>query len=255
MLLFAALGVFSGMHFAYSGVICGMARTEFNVPSPEDLLPLLVRLSATEKFVIDVGANVGQTTIPLIEAGAHVLAFEPRPRSCARFVRSIYNVHASKVDFVCAAVGSAVGVLNFEEAAASTSFAVSTSSRNRFLTVPVVTLESVLLARGIKRVDILKTDTQGYEFQVLVGAGGFLSTIPEIILEFSYGLLKRAGTDPIQFLAWLESQNLVCFYMEKRERSGPVPWPIKSGYCPTFSEFSSALQGGWTNLWCRHLLD
>ena len=48
-------------------------------------------------------------------------------------------------------------------------------SYNTEIQVPVNTLNNVYVSEGLKKVDILKIDTQGFEFEVLKGAKDILS--------------------------------------------------------------------------------
>ncbi len=62
--------------------------------------------------------------------------------------------------------------------------------RTRKISVPVkidvITLENFLINRKIKFVDLLKIDTEGYEFKVLIGLGNFIKNVRFIHFEHHF---------------------------------------------------------------------
>ena len=237
---------------------------------PEDLLPTLV---SSGDLAVDIGANVGQTAQLLAGAGARVLSFEPSPETCASFLSNTASLRG--VDLVCAAVGQEPGVVTFLDspsgstsfmqlpegrhrgnlsrggAAASQTSTAATDAGPKMRTIPVVTLDAVLAARGWHDLRVLKTDTQGREWAALHGATATLASVPHVIMEFSYGLLAAAGTDQAALVRWLAGHGLSCHYMDKRVPGGKMEWPESMGKCVTPDQLVAAVKGGWTNLWCR----
>ena len=239
---------------------------------PEDLLPTLV---SPGDLAVDVGANVGQTAQLLAGASvrARVLSFEPNPATCAAFLTTTAGLQG--VDLVCAAVGQVPGLVTFMESpAGSTSFmqlpegraarssgdaaagqgtaaAASDAAAPTMRTIPVVTLDAVLAARGWPEVKVLKSDTQGREWAALHGATATLAAVPHVVVEFSHGLLAAAGTDQAALVRWLAGRGLACFYMDKRVPGGKAEWPEGMDDCVTPEQLVAAVKGGWTNLWCR----
>ena len=244
--------------------------------SPELLLPTLVTPGS---LAIDIGANVGQTAKELAGAGARVLSFEPNPAACASFLAATANL--SGVDLVCAALGEASGLATFVDSpSGSTSFMQAPEGRAgavgrvvtkeatggtigemvayanapagpKMHTIPIVTLDAVLAARGLPEVQVLKSDTQGREWAALHGATTAVESAQHVVVEFSFGLLAAAGTDQARFVRWLAERGLTCFYMDKHAMNGKVEWPEGMGECMMPSELVAAVKGGWTNLWCR----
>jgi FkbM family methyltransferase len=216
--------------------------------------------------VLDVGANAGQTAATLARAGVdRVVSFEPHPRTCAAFLDAAARLpNTTRVDLVCSGVGAAPGLAEFVEVAESTSFmerpaagGVPKSAKGRTMVVPVLPLAAAAdgLGLGLRDVAVLKTDTQGREAGVLVGYGSArLVATPHVVLEFSYALLRAAGTDHAALLAYLADAGFACSYMAKHVIGGTVPWPRElveeDAGCVPFDAFTAAVKGGWTNLWC-----
>lgn len=139
----------------------------------------------------DVGANEGQWTRVFLDLGAKVIAIEPQPEVCQRFL------HRLKAEVRCVAVGSAEGEATLHLARESSSVAhigahwqegpFSYMSWDRKITVPVVTLDHLIERYGLP--DVCKIDVEGYETEVLKGLS---SPIPLISFELQASFLHLA---------------------------------------------------------------
>jgi FkbM family methyltransferase len=140
--------------------------------------------------VIDAGANTGVYAVQQARRGARVFAFEPNP-DCFRRLRKAVQANGVE-DRVIAfdrALGAAPGPARlflpagvttmgslrpeWDPAAAGTGFGVE-----------VETLEDVLGRQGIERVDLLKVDVEGFELDVLRGAGRALRRVERVVVEY-----------------------------------------------------------------------
>jgi len=70
---------------------------------------------------------------------------------------------------------------------------------------------------------MMKTDTQGFEMNVLSGATQLLRSgrIKFLLVEFSYSLLSVAGTKPVDLLEHIYEQGYVCTYLAFHGRVAP----------------------------------
>ena len=139
--------------------------------------------------VIDVGGFVGEFALALKKAvpNARVHSFEPDPDTYQRLVAG--TRHLADVTPVNLALGSDTGELDFHcNVGPATSSFLSPSGTQVFpghsADLECKTIRKVRVARlddyaadhQIDRVDLLKTDTQGYELQVLRGADRLLTS-------------------------------------------------------------------------------
>jgi FkbM family methyltransferase len=140
----------------------------------------LRRLSMEPKSTIfDVGAHVGQTaaTFCSIYPSARVYCFEPSPET---FKTLVQNCASKNVSAVNMAVGSYVGTTHM--------YAVKDSLLNSLVsqlnsprpdsyqvTVEVTTLDQFCEEHDVRHIDLLKSDTEGYELEVLKGATRLLT--------------------------------------------------------------------------------
>ena len=106
-----------------------------------------------------------------------------------------------------------------EDTRESTSFSAVTESSNLpTIDIPVQRIDDAVTHEGPWF--LFKTDTQGFELGVLKGAHDVLSSGKVFILmiEFSFGLLHQAGTDPLDLLDFIYELGYVCTYMAYHTR-------------------------------------
>jgi len=124
--------------------------------------------------LFDVGANVGQTIKKMSDnfSTAKIFAFEPSKNCCESLKTNFKNKNISLHNV---AIGSNCGQLEFNE--------YSWSALNSFLKraygnaqilgtylVDVLTVDDFCQNNEVSYINLLKTDTEGYELEVLKGA-------------------------------------------------------------------------------------
>lgn len=146
----------------------------------------LLRINGTERveIVFDVGANEGQTTQELAKffPFSTIYAFEPHPEAFPKLkarTGRLPNVRPMPV-----AVGERMGTARLRIGADSkiSSLAADAPYHARVLgevewrelEVPVTTVDTVAKEQKLTRIDLLKTDVEGLDLEVLKGAAGLL---------------------------------------------------------------------------------
>jgi FkbM family methyltransferase len=149
-----------------------------------------------QPIVLDVGANIGDYSraVLAINASAVIHAFEPSSVACEK-LKSLGR--KNNVTVVNSAVGSEQGQLTLYDYEGATGSTHASAHREvieklhggqaQGEKVLVQRLDSYLEKNGIERVDLLKIDTEGLEYDVLVGLGRYLEngTVQVIQLEFN----------------------------------------------------------------------
>lgn len=149
---------------------------------------LLTAVSMPLPTIVDVGAHTGETLDIArrnLPGGGTYLALEPNPETFAALQRRVaaYGTTPMRMTCVQAAAGSADGTTEFFATRASAVAGVlapvaGLSERvpsgdhevDAVVTVPLVRLDSLLAEHGIRSVDLLKVDAEGYDLEVLRGA-------------------------------------------------------------------------------------
>ena len=143
------------------------------------------------KNVIDIGAWCGTWS----------KAIEP-------FTRSVISFEPDKVHFECLqrnctinciprleAVGSRIGTISLTQDNFTQAKRIDTSGD-----IKLVTLDST----GYENVDLIKIDVEGYEMEVLKGAGKLLETVQYIMIELNNNS-KKYGSSNIEIENYLRS--------------------------------------------------
>lgn len=162
-----------------------------------------------ERDAIDVGANVGLFTVllsGLVSSSSRVLAIEPTPGALKYLRRNLdrNDSNDNVIVFEGAASSSsgklALKVISGKEEYSSISNIVHPSVRNESYQLIDVSTETVdsLVERWSLNPGLIKMDTEGAEYDVLLGSTRTISTYRPIVLCESWEdeLITRAGGSP-----------------------------------------------------------
>jgi len=173
-----------------------------------DVFADIKRLSQAWKYPIevffDVGANNGQTTSRARYhfGSCRIIAFEPHPETFGHLTKNATKI--PNVELLNLALGSEVGkrvmfeydnsVINslLPDAQYTVRF---DKDANRKISVDCTTIDMVCSEARITKIDVLKIDTEGFDFEVLKGATSMLAqqAIKFIFFEFN-DIVPRSGT-------------------------------------------------------------
>lgn len=166
-----------------------------------------------DHIFVDVGANIGNTSLPAVAlwGAARAIAVEPEPENFKLLrCNAIMNGMEETIITVQAAVTNAPGVVTLE--LSSNNFgdhrvritdepgAVGEESR-RVVEVQALRLDDLLAAENVSaaEVGLLWLDTQGHEGQVLDSAPSLLAQGVPVVTEFwPYGLRRSGGLELLQ---------------------------------------------------------
>ncbi|MFA5890344.1 MAG: FkbM family methyltransferase [Actinomycetota bacterium] len=171
---------------------------------------------------MDIGAHVGYYAIhaaKVVGPTGHVFAFEPVPSNLRRLEENAALNGFSNLTSVASAVGNRTGKATFRAVdvpgeSGWGSLLLDPASNTKDLEVSVVSLDDFAEQHGVTRVDVLKLDVQGGEFDVLTGAGKILDAWhPTIVCEVTDVYWGSAQTttakDLFEYLAGREYEPWV----------------------------------------------
>lgn len=153
-------------------------------------------------FCIDIGANKGNYSKLLLEqTDANVLAFEPLPKAYAELeaLKKIYPTRFSAVNIGVGDQNTSLEINYGDEDSELASFSteanlinyVGESNINKLM-VNIVTLDNYFNSNteSIKfsEIDLLKIDTEGYEYEVLNGAQNTIKKYRPKYIQIEYNL-------------------------------------------------------------------
>jgi len=166
--------------------------TRVGVSALRDMRELLTDVSTP--IVFDVGANVGQSVTVFKELlpGSILHSFEPGPRAFAQLEANTRGVENLRL--VNTAVGSISGtrpLLENDQSDMSSLLRPAAAAWGSIVgetEVAITTLDEYCRSADVRRIDLLKIDTQGYELEVLRGATGLMAAgqIGLVYLEVTF---------------------------------------------------------------------
>ena len=195
-------------------------------------------LVAPEPVCIDAGANRGDVTQAFLRLrpSAHVHLFEPSPRMFALLQKRFAG--DTRTHLVNAALGDASGSLDFHVYAndhLSSCLPLSSQAANPYrdakalqiLHVPVTTVNDYCESNGLRQVDLLKIDTQGFDLAVLRGSEGLFVTrsVAAVMVELNFDTLYDGQAHACDVMRHLLDRDfaLVDFY-EKANGANRIAW-------------------------------
>jgi FkbM family methyltransferase len=193
-----------------------------------------------EGIVVDVGSNIGTTILPLAVKFSFVkfFAIEPHPIPAVRLIRNCERNSVNNVNLLSVAVG-------LEEKMAQIYTCPTNSGGHRLtgfngradlgkqppfgpINVPIKSLFDIFNEFAIKRCDLLKIDTEGYEVFVMESLKTKLqpNIIKHVIAEFGPEGLRQTGKSGWDLISIMLKQGYVCKILgteEKIEHEKQVP--------------------------------
>jgi FkbM family methyltransferase len=209
-----------------------ISRTEGGLGG-DPFADMRVLIGQDQPLILDVGANVGQS----IEAfrsyfpNAHFHSFEPSPATFARLKKKVANL--PNVACWNLALGSQPAELLLNENSMPEWSSLLAADRawgkvEKQTMVPVRTVDDFAHEHGIKQIDVLKSDTQGFEMEVLRGAQRVLQE-GRVGLVFCEVLFTNLYTGVPPFTRICDflierGFSLVSFYSFSYARTGIADW-------------------------------
>lgn len=198
---------------------------------PELLDFLRAHLSPGMTF-LDVGANIGCISLPSakwVSPGGSVVGFEPDPAVFSRLVKNANANPELNVRTINTALGKTNGALRFFRSASDGAFSQATGSLYRSdwhdggseLEIKVERLDGLWPAA--ERIDVMKIDVEGAEFDVLTGAERTLRAWrPTLLIEVCPHTAAASHWQPQQLFEFLRTMGYETFRLGK----GGQPMPL-----------------------------
>lgn len=196
----------------------------------DGLAALIERQIPRSSTVIDVGANIGLSTILLARMTERVIAFEPSPPNVAFLRRNLERNGISNVEVHAAAVSDRPGTLRFHVAQFGAGSHVVAAGHVSSGAIPTVDVPAVTLdGTNLPPIAFVKIDAEGHDPDVLAGAGRLLARDrPLIYTEVNIWCLSAfAGHSPGALVRKLWET----FEVSKPEKDGQMsPLPDAYGF-------------------------
>jgi FkbM family methyltransferase len=170
-----------------------------------ETIRLIKRLIRSGFVAIDVGANIGSHTLimgALVQSQGSVLAIEPHPTVFGRLVDNIRLNRLEQVRLYQGALDEFVGkaVLyskpeTFPNQGMANMYPGGWKPDTlQEIPITVQTLDNLVQAAGYTRLDFIKIDTEGNEYQVILGGRESIRKyLPYVLFEYADWTWKKLG--------------------------------------------------------------
>ena len=179
--------------------------------------------------ILDIGANIGYYTLlfaSIIGSKGHVFSFEPEPKNFKILESNVKlnNFHNTTLEKL--AVSNQSG--NIELYLSDEGIGQHRIHKSRFgkssISVKMISIDDYF-DNNFQKIDFIKIDVEGAEYDVLKGMKHILknNSSIKILLEFNPINLIEHGSDPKEFLDFLETHNfLLHIISEKNNQFQPI---------------------------------
>ena len=142
-------------------------------------------IKESDKFILDIGANVGLFALYVSPWAEKIVCIEPTPSHFELLIKLTEGL--DNIDKIQGAVSNVTGTTNFytSQSNTTTNGLIARDVQSSFQ-VPSYTIEDLVVKSGLERVDFVKMDIEGGEYIVLdektieyIG-----KNIPKILIEF-----------------------------------------------------------------------
>ena len=146
----------------------------------------------SNEVVVDLGANIGEYTIMAAKQAKNVIAFEPNKRAVDFLNKNIELNKLTNVQVIPKAAHSKTGTITlYSIPGTNTRDSICLFNKGKYFS------ESITLDEALKdkRIDIIKMDIEGAEFEALKGAENTLKNKPRIIAELHTAPIRQQVLD------------------------------------------------------------
>jgi len=207
-----------------------------------ELIPILRPVLPQDGIVFDVGAHAGQMAklFARMAPQGHVHAFEPGAYALSILRPMVRLKGKGRISIDPIAFGAAPGTLTLStpiKKSGSLGFGLSHlgeggEGANVFRhEVVVETVDRYVAAKGLKRLDLIKADIEGWEMQLLLGATETLTRLrPVVFVEAVDFYLSRAGDSRAALWSFMRERGYRPHRLERGlppfepEADGDVVW-------------------------------
>lgn len=162
--------------------------------------------------VIDIGAGLGEYTLYAArQTGKQVYAFEPFPQSYILLEENIQLNNCKNIKSYQAAVSSKQGTLTLDlssdEPLQFQGLNNGDNSKTKGISVSSRTLDEILKSEGLEKVDLVKLDCEGAEYEILLNASdSVLARIDRFVMEYHDNVSEH---NHFELAKYLEAHNFM----------------------------------------------
>ena len=181
----------------------------------KNILKLIVYNCDVDSVIMDVGANIGDWSVALINEGYHgrLVAVDPLSENLEKVRKKLTGLNYKNFDLCECALNNRIEKLKFfvnKDEALSGHDSIYDMRKLGYeadidcVDVQSTTLDELAIKKNIIKINFLKIDVEGNELNVLKGAANFLSKGDIDFIQIEFGHAARAARiylhDIVQFV-------------------------------------------------------
>lgn len=180
--------------------------------------------------IVDIGANVGEISFissKLVGDEGKVISYEPDHTNFKRFIKNIEINNFQNISYFNLGLGNQKGEFEIEildpnnrgmnRIVPHTNFDLQVPFIKQL--VQIETLDDHIESLKLSKVDLIKIDTEGFEFHILQGAQQVLKKYhPKLFIEIDEKNLILQGTHPSELIEMLHQNNYETNHAETHQK-------------------------------------
>ncbi len=201
-----------------------------------DIILALDKILSSGMVVIDIGANIGEITLcaaKRVGIDGRVYSFEPMPKLYESLRKNITSNRFFQVNPIRMGVADKDGVMsiycadsNFSDGTIHEGLGTLYPMNNRNTPagkIQVITLDKFFEEAPVDRLDFIKIDVEGAEFDVLKGAEKTITQYkPRLIIEIQQETAGASGSRPEEMLDYLKQLGYEPYTIGRKARLIPL---------------------------------
>jgi FkbM family methyltransferase len=191
--------------------------------------------------VLDIGGNIGQTGLRMAEKvgpTGSVVSFEPYPPTFQKYEKnlSLNKIYQPLIRIENIGLGTTETTVKMFQPCATNSGSYrmlhnDADNPEGLIDVEITTLDKYVQKHSIAKVDFIKIDVEGFEFNVLRGAENTLLKFkPCMYIEIDDGNLKDQGSSGKEVIEWLGKKGYLITRADTKEPISVSKYPADPHY-------------------------
>ena len=187
---------------------------------------LCSKVLSNDSIVIDVGSNIGLTTLILSQfvPNGRVISIEPNPEIFEILELNMKHNEIKNVSNFQIAISDSQGQVSFNPDSAFGHLLHQHNQNSNGISVEATTIDLLVESLDLQKVDFIKIDVEGFEPNVIAGAKKTIARFqPVIYCELnSWCLLDHAGHNPLDFVETIFDDFEFVYMVNRQFRSSLV---------------------------------
>jgi len=183
------------------------------------------------EVIIDCGANIGEYSLlacKKVGPTGKVIAIEPSQKIIEDLKKNFQLNNFKNFEILDVAVSNKKGFTTLYEHGISELSSLDPNLLEKPTTnkvhIQVETLDDIIFSRGLKMVNLLKIDIDGYEFEAILGCKNSFKDkkIKKILCEVHYRLLNKRKLDENKIYSLLKDNSFAIEFLDNDKVAGVI---------------------------------